>query len=477
MKKALTLVLALVLLLTLFVSCKNDKNNEETTTAPNDNTQTEVDYLDTLPKLDLKNEEFNILITLQTENFYNQDEYTGDIVEDAAYERNLAVEDHFNTVINYVAKDGNASGSVEFNNAVRQSLQAGADAFDLVLGQSYYCLSLATEGMYHDLNSSDVLDFEQTWYHDEINKYGVVNGKLWGASGDFVISQIGWSMGIVYNKNVVRDQLYHFDYDLYDLVREGKWTYERFYELCTAFGEHQGNDNDMYAFHYSTHTLVALGIGFGVEFVTQNADGVWNADNFYNDHLETIYSAVYDLCYNYDPIWKAGSDPNKGPTQIDAQLFHIDYIQSLIANEVLTPFIERMGVLPMPKWNEAQEDYITYVHRQELFYIPSNVDFETSAVMAEALNQKTNELVVPEYFGKVFKLQSAQTSDDSDMLEIIRQTLHYDFAIYFTEATNYFYQSFANSLMNGKESMTEYWQSNKDLLIYQIGRINTEYGG
>lgn len=477
MKKILILILVLAMLLPCVVACKGNGDTAETTEPVSKDSGADTDYLDTLPELDMEGEEFHILITEQTKDFYIQDKFTGDVVGDATFKRNAAIEDHFDVSINYVSRDGNASGSAAFNSAIRQSLQADQNAYDLVLGQNYYCLSLATEGMFFDLNSSSVLDLDNTWYHDEINKYGVVNGKLWGASGDFVISQIGWSIGLVYNKSTYRDHLYEFGYDLYDLVRQGKWTYERFYELCTAFGDHQGNEGDMYAFHYGNAAVVAMGMGFGLEFVTQNSDGEWTAEGFYNDHLTDVYSAVHDLCYNYDPIFPSGSTTVKGPSQIDNQLFHMDYIQSLLANPNITPFIDRMGVLPMPKWDETQPNYVTYVNRTELFYIPSNVDFETSAIITEALNQKTNEIVVPDYFGKVLQLQASQTSEDSEMLEIIRQTLHYDFAIYFTEATDYFYQSFANSIMEGKDSMTEYWEGHKDTLEYYIGRINTEYGG
>ena len=403
-------------------------------------------------------------------------DYSGDLVGNAAYERNLRVEEYFKTELNYVSKDGNASGSVAFNNAIRTSMNAGKDAYDLILGQGTYCLSLATEGMYYDLNTAEYLNLENEWYHSEINRYGVVNNKRWAASGDFILSQIGWALGLAYNKNVVRDYFSDWDYDLYDLVREGKWTYERFYEMCTAFGSHNGNDNDMYAFNYNNHTVSGLMIGFGVDYVTQNENGDWSILDFYDEELIDVYNKIYDLCFNHDAIYCGVGEVTVGPASFDNLLFLPDYIDGLRANEWVTENIHKIGVLPLPKLNESQS-YRSYVERNELFYIPITADLKTSAIITDALNQKTYEFVIPEYFGKVLKLQSAQSSEDSEMLELIRKTLHYDFALFYNEATNYMVNSVSTYLMAGNDSVTGWWEKNWDALEYQIGKIPLKYGG
>ena len=476
MKKTLTLLLALVMLLGVLASCNNGKNTEEMTTVADQTLEDEPDYLDSLPPLDLKNEQFNILFTSQTEDFYMHYDYSGDIVGNAAYERNLCVEERFKTELNYIPKDGNSSGSVAFNNAIRTSMNAGEDAYDLILGQSYYCLSLATEGMYYDLNTTEYLNLENEWYHSEINRYGVVNNKRWAASGDFILSQIGWALSVAYNKDVVTAYFSDWDYDLYDLVREGKWTYERFYEMSTAFGSHNGNDNDMYAFSYGNHTISGLMIGFGVDYVTQNENGDWSILDFYDDHLIDAYNKVYDLCFNHDAIFLGDDVNNPGPASFDNLLFVIDYIHGLTANEWVTENIQKVGVLPMPKLNEAQS-YRTYVQRNELFYIPITADLKASAIITDALNQKTNEIVIPEYFGKVLQLQSAQSSEDSEMLGLIRETLHYDFALFYNEATNYMVDSVSTYLMAGNDSVTGWWAKNWESLEYQIGKIPLKYAG
>ena len=97
MKKTLTLLLALVMLLGVFASCNNDKNTEEPTTVADQTVDAGPDYLDSLPPLDLKNDQFNILFTSQTEDFYMHYDYSGDLVGNAAYERNLRVEEYFKT--------------------------------------------------------------------------------------------------------------------------------------------------------------------------------------------------------------------------------------------------------------------------------------------------------------------------------------------------------------------------------------------
>lgn len=475
MKKLVTLLLALVLLLATLASCGDKNGNEIPSSGPTDTAAPKVDYLTTLPQLDL-NENFNILITLQTEEFYKQQEQTSDIVGAAVFKRNQSIENYFNLDLNYIPRDGNSSGRVEFNNTIRNSINSGKDSFDLILGQSYYCLSLAAEGMYFDLNESEYLNFDNDWYHSEINRYGVVNDKRWAASGDFVLSQIGWALSIAYNKSVVQDYFLDWDYDLYELVREGKWTYERFYEMCTAFGSHNGSDSDMYAFSYGNHTVSGLMIGFGVDYVTQNTDGNWSILDFYDEELIDVYGKVYDLCFNHESIFSDVDETVTGPASFDNLLFVIDYLHGWTASDRITDNIDHIGALPMPKLTE-QDSYRTYVQRGELFYIPTTADFRAAAIVTDALNQKTYEVVVPDYFGKVLQLQSAQTSQDSEMLSIIRDSLHYDFALFYSEATNYMVDSVSTYLMADNSEITGWWGKNWESLEYQIGKIPMDYGG
>ena len=122
MKKIVSVLLILCMLLSL-AACKqeepvqNPSNNSQ-------NTATEDDYLASLPDYNNKGSEFRILVTQQLVGFYDQENVSADIVENACYERNLAVEDRFEIDIVYNNLDGNSSGAAQFSAEIVNNLQA-----------------------------------------------------------------------------------------------------------------------------------------------------------------------------------------------------------------------------------------------------------------------------------------------------------------------------------------------------------------
>ena len=200
MKRLLCLILT-VSMLACAVSCQS-KGDEETET---ENTtavtvDAEKEYLDNLPDRDYGGYEFTVLCTTQTENFYNVDEYSADLIETSVYSRNVNVEEKYNIGFWFESLNGNRGGMGDFQSRVRNATMSGSGGYDAVVAQCYYMLPLASEGHLRNLNDSEYFHFDMPWYNDNINKNGIINGKLYGASGSYIMSQISYAMGMFFNK-------------------------------------------------------------------------------------------------------------------------------------------------------------------------------------------------------------------------------------------------------------------------------------
>ena len=87
------------------------------------------------------------------------------------------------------------------------------------------------------------------------------------------------------------------------------------------------------------------------------------------------------------------------------------------------------GVIPYPKYDETQKDYISLVHdTASLFFIPqtcSSVD-ESCAVL-EAMCAETYRTVMPAYYEIALKRQYARDDISAGMIDLIHDTSMTDF--------------------------------------------------
>ena len=482
MKKLISVILLLCMLVTAFVACSGGKTPSETETTTKQQETKEPDYLDTLPAKDLDGRIFRFLISSQHETFYMQDQESANRVDSACFARNRNIEDRYNVDIVYTPMDGNASGSAEFQSTILNSRQLDAkDAFDLVIGQNYYCLPLFSQGVYHNLRESSVIDFDAKWAHPMINNNGTVNGKLYGASGSIVISQLTHALAMYYNKNIFANYGFAEQYDLYQLVRDGKWTFEVFYEIVTTFDDvNEEAENAVYGFETFYHAAVGLHCGFKNDPIVKNADGEYTVENYYNDLLEDVYSKIRSL-YN-DHAGVATEDDlqrltnGNSASRMDHLLFSMNYLHGLVEAPMYQKAENRpLGILPAPKYNEAQTEYYTRIMRGDLYYIPQNVDLETSALMVEALNYETYRLVYPEYWDKVIELRSADTSEDREMIQILAATVHSSFAEYFTFALSDIHQQVAIEALKNSSSMSVWWGQNEKIVNKKLTKLIEQF--
>ncbi len=479
MKRCLAFLLVIVMLFSLLACSKNKGNDTEesdgattVSTLPGEQTK----YLSTLRQHDDGEKEFRVLVTTQLERFYDQENMSSIVVDNAAYTRNVTVNELFNTKLTFEALDGNASGAAAFTTEISTTTLAGDGSYDLVVGQNYYTLPLVAEGMYHNMKSSNTFNWNAAWYHQSINDGGTINGKLWGASGSFVISQLAYAMACFYSKEVY--QMNNFEYDLYELARNGQWTYEIFYELVTAFGDTGDPSTQTYGLIRYDHAAIGTVFGMGVDFVSKDAYGKWTFDEFYTPRFEDIYEKVRSLFNDYPAAMLDTSKVDIARSSIMQRTLFVQLsVDSLLTDDLLKPNGNfTIGILPMPKLDENQANYRTRVMREELFLIPSSADLERSALFTEALNYTTYTIVNTAYWETALELRSSDTTDDMEMLGIIASTVHKDTAQYFNEDLLKVTSQPGLEIMNNSASFSQWWAKNKKALNRKLDNLNLIYG-
>lgn len=102
---------------------------------------------------------------------------------------------------------------------------------------------------------------------------------------------------------------------------------------------------------------------------------------------------------------------------------------------VLRSMESTYGILPMPKYDEAQEQYMTNAWDQYSVYgIPKTVGDESLTligVVTEALAAETYKTVFPVYYDVVLKNRYSADPDAANMVDLIMAGRNFDFAFMF----------------------------------------------
>ncbi|MBQ7983184.1 MAG: hypothetical protein IJ302_06430, partial [Clostridia bacterium] len=129
---------------------------------------------------------------------------------------------------------------------------------------------------------------------------------------------------------------------------------------------------------------------------------------------------------------------------------------------------------PMPKYDEAQEDYYTVSSFPYTLYgIPVDAkDPSMSAALLECLASESYRTVSPALFEVALKVKYASDSDVSAMYDIIRTSNVFDIGRIFNDSMNgKTYSMFRSSLIDNKDGWISTYEKNAKALTKQLENV------
>ena len=452
MKKTLVMLLIFALTIGIFTSCASETTpgtNDTTVTGDNsageETTVSNVDangyLLDTLPSdLDFGGETVDIVVreSIAAKEFYVP-EMTGDIVDDAMYMRNRSIEERMNVKINFIEMAGEWAERETMNEAIRASVMANDGAYDIAAVLSNQLSILTLEGLLSNLSEMNYLDFSKPWWANGLLDELAVGGKVYFASGDASLGLINGMMCIFYNKTIAEN--YSIP-DMYKTVTDGVWTLDKLIEYGqSAYSDLNGdgavNDEDQFGIIMADYNQVYGFIeALDLPVINKDADG-YPFEFSYGG--EKVTNAIQKLVNMYKNI------PGM-KIQKETSLLHIFKSgNSLFASGEFKNTGDYRdidsfdyGVVPYPKWDEAQADYrscvrATYSH----FCIPITApNQDMSAAVLEAFASESYRQVSPAYFEHALKVKYSRDSESAQMYDLVKSSVVFNFAIAFTMSLN-----------------------------------------
>ena len=444
-KKSLSLISAI--LTALLVSCgdtateSKDTSSEitlaEVTTAP--------EY--TSPGVNYDGATFTILDYDTDEYFWhaasysdiNAEEDNGDPINDAQFKRNRKVEEELGIKLSTYP----INGVKRTNNQaeLRKLVTAGDDVVDaaFIFGSEMQS-SLADSGMLIDWSDVPGIDLSDPWWDQSAIEAFSFDGKLKVLTGDISLYSTFSPDLLFFSKNLA--DVYQLN-DMYDLVRAGKWTNDKVNEYCRVVSSDLNGDGKM-----DENDRYGLGIQLSVIPYMMNSSGAKVAVHGKNGSLELslmteknidIQSRMYKFLNERDVVTLANDYYSKYSNpfyELQLPMFKNDqilfeYNQLTVAFE-LRAMEADYGILPTPKADESQEEYMTAMSLSwgTLLCVPATNDrLEMTGNVINALGYYSQKYVTPEFIDTTVRSKSLSDEDSAEMLEIILSTKTYDVGI------------------------------------------------
>ena len=348
-------------------------------------------------------------------------EETGDTVEDAIYRRNLAVQEKLNCSLEFI--HGKLSDQP---NHLRSTILAGDDVYDFCIGTQWKFLPLTTEGVFANLMDAPYIDIDEPWWATEyINTINFGKNSRYYLAGDIHLSYLRFLGCIFYNKTVMNS--FHGNPNLpYELVSDGKWTIDKFTELSKGvYSDLNGNGQSDEADRFGYAVMQSISgehmyYNMGAQTIVMDEKGTPTLEPV-TERSVKIAEKMYQL-YHESP-----ESMFLKPVLSDIET---KMTQKLAADELmfapgilyLSDFLRDMksdyGIIPYPKYDEADE-YRTLVHDSfSVTFVPITSDRDKAAAVIEEMGFQGYMETSPAYFNVALKGKYMRDGE-GDAIEII----------------------------------------------------------
>lgn len=428
----------LLLTLLIFTSCGTSSVDKETTagttsTVANteniENTKSVYNY----PKVNYGGEEFWMINIEPIWGYYPNVDFenmTGEILDDAVYERNRFLEEQFNFLLKVKITE---IGTIY--NDVRILLTAGDDVYDAIFITGHEVSNLVLENLLYNLYDIPEINLEEKWWEQTVLdtiSYGNPPKAFFASN---YMNLFGFQSAFItyFNEDMVEDLGLPTPYDY---VLNGTWTFDVMHGQIKAGTNLNGDDsfawsiagNSVYGFSSYEQVPLALMVGMGVEYIQKDADDypylAIDNEHFYTvcEQLaafmgtqgEFLYANTIETGFHFEPIFSSG------------RAFYI--VGELKASNTFRTMEDNFGIVPMPKYDSAQEKYICNRLMQSLMVaIPiTNPNVEQAGIIMDAMAYQSYIDVLPIFYDFTVSQKGLRNEQSIKMLDIIRESRYYD---------------------------------------------------
>ena len=359
-------------------------------------------------------------------------ELNGEVLNDAVYRRNALVENQLGITIEGVAKK-----TATFDSDLSKMVLANTDEADAIFPRMKALATFAGRGNLADLNAIDTFDFTQPWWNQDSVESLSLYGKLFGVASDAAYMHKMATTVAFFNQRLVTD--YGMG-DMYQLVKDGNWTFDKMLEFGAQVSRDLDNDGawtaaDAYGISCQNDGSYYFFNASGLRICDKDESGniVFNLNSeLAINTLQKFYAVKIDESMYFNRM--------KAATKLDLPavaamfgegraLFLVRPVQTLFT---LRNVNAEFGVLPMPKMLDGQKEYYSTINPNAgtVMAIPSSVaDLDRSATVLSLLACESHYSVTEALHETVLGAKLVQDSASAEVLDMTFDSVMFDIGV------------------------------------------------
>ena len=360
------------------------------------------------------------------------DSANGEVLNDAVFDRMRSVSELYNCRLAQADLT-----SDEGKNALLKSVRAGDDAYQIALIRSCQYSTMLSEHSMLALDSVPNVDLSAPWYDGNSLAALALLGKNYGVVSNVTMNRYELTFCGYFNK-VMAENLQLGS--IYDIVRDGKWTWDAMFSLGKTAVQDLDNDGE-----------ATTADCFGITYINDIPEGLLNAGGVRYAELDgegipTMTCGKEENITKMQALFELFSDKNISINihQRSKQAY-IDEVGLFMNRQALfslggvyyAPQYRDMkddfGIVPLPKYSEEQE-YAAPLFGNvfPITILPvTNADTENAGLILDAMSYEGWHSVLPAFYDIVLQGKLARDEDSNYMLDLIFNNTFYDTGLLF----------------------------------------------
>ena len=446
-KRTMAMLIALLMLVPTLASCSNNTPAEtkettaqqetaqtaESTDASADESETEDERIKpNIPEsADFGGDDITFLhwynpawteTVRQSRDIYAEG-ITGEAINDAVYNRNIKIEDAYKVKIALEMMDLD-----KISTAISQEVNGGTNTYDVMYPRLYDAPSLYQKAYFHNIKKIPNIDLEKPWWDSNSVEAITCSGYLPAVATSINVNDKDATAAVAFNKTIASNAQLE---DIYSLVREGKWTYDKLSTLAeAAYQDLNGDgqmmpDDDLYGLLGGNDVMSCFYFGSGSRLVTHDDTGAFaltfGSERDINAATKVVEMMNQKWFMNHHTISNTDDTYYRQLFESGHGLFfwmRLDDVTNMRAGEA------DFGIIPTPKYEESQDAYYSMVsqHTTGLMSVPITLTGDKLSevgMVLEALAAESHYTLIPEYIETSLKTKNSRDAESADMLDII----------------------------------------------------------
>ena len=395
----------------------------------------ETDIYDTLKTKDYGGRVFRVLTNYSNYAItdFDYESLSGELIEDTIYNRDRAVEEKLNIKIE------NTKSPEDYNyvqSELKKTVNSGDDLYDIMFSEAGISAASAADGYMLDLREIPDMDLSKPWWEQEANRWYEMNGRLFFTHSPMQLHYYESLIAIFFSKKIASDIGAP---DMYGAADSGTWTYDALLSASqSANRDADGDgtisaDQDMIGTAISSTLMCYLPLSAGCRFTeSENGSFVWKGVseklNSFTDKLKAFYQTTDNYVSYSTPGVKKLTGGYIGAFTQDHSLFLIDVLGT---TRDLRSMESDYGILPLPKYDESQKDYISSAYNgSAILFVPVvNAGASDIGPILDMLGAYSYRDLKPAYYEININAKSARDEDSIRMMEIMTSNITFDMGL------------------------------------------------